>query len=546
MGTPDAMVLNQHLVLKEILEGRVVVASHPFEIQFSAEHRCNLRCIQCNATIERDHGLVPLMDRKLPQRALERFRKLLPMVPEWQWLSLTGSGEPLLSPDLPAILALLRDQPCHVVINTNGTLMTRRNAEMLVDNRLTALHFSMDGGTKETFERVRAGAKWERVLEGIRTLNAVKVEKGSSLPKVGFSCNFMRDTVDELPQLIDLAADLGVPHVVAHNTVIFDAALADQALMHHPERTRNAVLEATRRARARGVCFDNHVFDLGDAPIDSVAATPPAPEAADRERAAEPSRDPRSPGTAPDAGDPRRHEATASASAAPDDSTAATTAPIATGGDGDGRATIPQLAGLPDHLPAIVRACQRPWTGLYVENEGSVRVCCHNSPLVGNLDEESIEDIWNGVRLRDLRRSFLAGDPPPGCRDCFIFAKFQPRAEVFVRNAQRTSLSFIECPAPTTVPAARLEIAGWAIDRHGVAMVELLLDGAHLGFAEHGHARPDVAAAHPGYQGNGESGFRFVCPEPIPAGDHRVSVRVHSRAGHVEEGVYQPFCASKS
>lgn len=60
---------NKTAVTAEIAARRTQVATWPFEIQFSAEHRCNLRCVQCGSTIQRNHGIVPLMDRKLPVRA---------------------------------------------------------------------------------------------------------------------------------------------------------------------------------------------------------------------------------------------------------------------------------------------------------------------------------------------------------------------------------------------------------------------------------------------------------------------------------------------
>ena len=552
----DPVARNRSAILADILAGRVAVATHPFEIQFSAEHRCNLRCVQCNATIERHHGAVPLMDRKLPARALERFTKLLPMVPSWQWLSLTGSGEPLLSPELPAILALMRGRPCHVMFNTNGTMMTRRNAAMIVENQVAEIHFSIDG-VGETFERVRVRAKWGQVVQGIRTLQAAKREHGSARPKIAFSSNFMRQNIDDLPRVVEAAGEMGVPVVIAHNTLMFDPAMAGEALVHHRPRTRTAAIEATCRARALGVELMNNVYELDESERQEVLARVPvagtlraaAPDvnAGDPQQpapAAVPTEAPKPVAAIPrcDASAPARATITA---ATPPAAVAVQPRP-ADDASGDGGsaslAMIPTLPGLPGNLPAIVRACQRPWTGLYVENEGSVRVCCYNSPLVGNLDEESIEEIWNGVRLRDLRRAFLAGEPPQGCRDCYIFAKYEPREEVFVRSPA-SSKSNLEVPGATSVPAGDLTILGWAVDLHGVAAVELLLDGRHLGYATHGQPRPDVAAVHSSHPGAHESGFRYLCAGgALSPGDHRLLVRIHSRAGHVEDGAYQPFC----
>ena len=90
------------------------MATIPYEIQYSPEHRCNLRCVQCYATVVRNDGGVPLMDVKLPNNTLERFRKLESLIPYWISVSLTGSGEPLLSPAFSDILGVLRGHDCWV------------------------------------------------------------------------------------------------------------------------------------------------------------------------------------------------------------------------------------------------------------------------------------------------------------------------------------------------------------------------------------------------------------------------------------------------
>jgi radical SAM protein with 4Fe4S-binding SPASM domain len=64
-------------------------------------------------------------------------------------------------------------------------------------------------------------------------------------------------------------------------------------------------------------------------------------------------------------------------------------------------------------------ACYAPFTSLYFETGGTVRVCCHNFKYpVGNIAYESIEAIWNGEEIRKLRQSLKQYDLRRGCQFC--------------------------------------------------------------------------------------------------------------------------------
>jgi pyruvate-formate lyase-activating enzyme len=94
------------------------------------------------------------------------------------------------------------------------------------------------------------------------------------------------------------------------------------------------------------------------------------------------------------------------------------------------RAFVESFAGVADRvqtIPLLVRGerrtrCREPWRGgLVVLRDGRCTVCCadHDGTLaVGDATKEDLASIWNGERMRALRRAHAAGDLPPVCAGC--------------------------------------------------------------------------------------------------------------------------------
>jgi MoaA/NifB/PqqE/SkfB family radical SAM enzyme len=52
--------------------------------------------------------------------------------------------------------------------------------------------------------------------------------------------------------------------------------------------------------------------------------------------------------------------------------------------------------------------CKHPWTHFEVNNpNGNVTMCCNNSTVLGNVNDASLEEIWNGDGFRAARKRML-------------------------------------------------------------------------------------------------------------------------------------------
>jgi radical SAM protein with 4Fe4S-binding SPASM domain len=94
---------------------------------------------------------------------------------------------------------------------TNATLINEKNAASLLKG-LDEIAISVDGATKETFEKIRFGANFEHVMKNIKLLTDMKKQTRSpTLLKISLTCN--RLNYKEIPKLSALAPKLGIYHL---------------------------------------------------------------------------------------------------------------------------------------------------------------------------------------------------------------------------------------------------------------------------------------------------------------------------------------------
>lgn len=65
--------------------------------------------------------------------------------------------------------------------------------------------------------------------------------------------------------------------------------------------------------------------------------------------------------------------------------------------------------------------CILPWIHFYANPDGNVLPCCigdHNTPL-GNVQENTIDEIWNNERYKSMRLKMLSGKRCEECKSCY-------------------------------------------------------------------------------------------------------------------------------
>ena len=237
-------------------------------------NRCNLLCQTCPRTYFQREPLKSL--------SLNEFIGIAEQFPDMRRALLHGIGEPLLNRELPEIIKYLKGRNIEVIINSNGTLLTPQWQEKLIESGLDQYRCSIDGAKDETYARIRGADLLPKLRRGLEGLVKTKERLGSQTPQVSIWCVATRENLQELPDLLRLAADLGVPEVYMQRLVYFaremekqyGMARDEQAIFGQDQNEEDKIIEeCTELSVELGI---NFLASGGRDPINSLAAARPS------------------------------------------------------------------------------------------------------------------------------------------------------------------------------------------------------------------------------------------------------------------------------
>jgi len=187
--------LNWHLV-----EKLHYVTRFPIHIDFETTNFCNLKCIMCPQSIEgavKDKGY---MDFALFKKIIDEGSK-----EGLKSIKMNIRGEPLLHPDLAKMVAYAKQKGVlEVMLNTNGQLLDSAMAGVLVDAGLDYIIFSIDGATKETYETIRKGADFKRLLDNVNYLLEYRKARNLKKPIIRIQFIKMKENIAEVSAFYEI------------------------------------------------------------------------------------------------------------------------------------------------------------------------------------------------------------------------------------------------------------------------------------------------------------------------------------------------------
>ncbi|MDD2714748.1 MAG: CIA30 family protein, partial [Candidatus Wallbacteria bacterium] len=178
---------------------------------------CNLQCIMCN---HGDHSF----QRPLGVMKLSEFKRIIDeIVAEklnlWEfapfWL-----GESFVHPQIVDFLNYASEAKTrpgtfrHFNIHTNGSMLERQHLDAILNSKLTSILFSVDAATKGTYEKIRVGGNFERVVSNLHFLLSERIKRGQASPKLIAQLIGMDENIGEIRAFADYWLSAGFEDLI--------------------------------------------------------------------------------------------------------------------------------------------------------------------------------------------------------------------------------------------------------------------------------------------------------------------------------------------
>lgn len=206
--------------------GRCFEVNELKEIAIEVTNACNLECPLCENR---------LMERPIGFMNLDKHNKLINEVKnKAKRIDYSINAEPLLHPKIIEMISYSSKKGLETFLGTNGIFLSK-HAKGLVESGLDYTNISMDGATKETYDKYRVGKKennnnFEMLKQGIKDLCIEKEKQKTEYPDVQISYLVNRHSESEIPLLLDWAKEIGVNRVLLKSMHFYWVGQDEQAI----------------------------------------------------------------------------------------------------------------------------------------------------------------------------------------------------------------------------------------------------------------------------------------------------------------------------
>jgi MoaA/NifB/PqqE/SkfB family radical SAM enzyme len=332
--------------------------SMPACIYIESVKGCPYSCAMC-----------PVHFSKKQNISRDLLEKISPYFKYLDVLAIHGDGEPLLG-DINYFVeqAVKNDFVLHM--NSTGFFLTKELADVLLKARLS-IRFSIHSGSKESYMKIM-GNKFEKVLENITYL-VKKSKESKNDSDFWFSFIIMKENIDEIEEFLKIAHNVGISHVrfmklIPNRESIKGIKMPnrDFKFSYLEQYNRKIIKKFIDRLPSYKKLAKDLGIKIEVGSMESSAKKPYfIPELINK-------------------------------------------------------VTNKLLFGK-KFLPLKKRKgmCVVPWFGqLIISQNGDVKLCCSYDAPIGNINDSTLEEIWNNDIVRQFRSSFSKGEFPKLCGYC--------------------------------------------------------------------------------------------------------------------------------
>lgn len=234
---------NSDLNIKELEEGKTILKSYPRRLVFELTNACNLNCVMCGRNAA---------DFKPTVFDMDVFRSFEPLMDTIEEVTLMGWGEPTIHPHFIEMLEIINKHSARKYFCSNG-MNLQKIKDAIFDYNVDVFAVSLDGATDETNARIRRGSDIAQITKDLKEIVTIKRERGLKYPWINFVFCAMKSNIHELPDLVKLAAEIGIEEVKVVYLTVFGEDLLNESLWGHDDLIRKYFQEAVKISEETGI-----------------------------------------------------------------------------------------------------------------------------------------------------------------------------------------------------------------------------------------------------------------------------------------------------
>jgi MoaA/NifB/PqqE/SkfB family radical SAM enzyme len=229
----------------------------PLNVILDLTSRCNLKCIMCYfSNVDGLH--FPPFDR--PQLSaegnmpVEAFRRIADDLFPRAWrVALACAAEPMIHPRFKEIVGIAGTYGVpNLWFPTNLLALTEPTMLALIRGNVTTVAASIDGFTKDTYEKIRVPARWDRLISCLSVFNDIKRREGVKRPALRIIFTWMKSNRAELALLPAFAQEHGATELdVRYVSTTVGVDVTPELLNDEDPKRLNEELAATARDAVR-------------------------------------------------------------------------------------------------------------------------------------------------------------------------------------------------------------------------------------------------------------------------------------------------------
>jgi MoaA/NifB/PqqE/SkfB family radical SAM enzyme len=185
-------IKNRFLLNDAYLRGREFVGGFPNECVIELTNNCDLQCIFCpHQHMKREKGYIEL----------RLFKKIIDEISDsCELVDLDMFGESFLHPQVFEMVKYCKSKGLTTIVHTNMNSVDKAMSEKIISSGLDMIVISIDGSTPETYESIRRGANFEKVMTNTNAL----LGSGNPKPHVTVQMIYMTKNLGEVNGFYDL------------------------------------------------------------------------------------------------------------------------------------------------------------------------------------------------------------------------------------------------------------------------------------------------------------------------------------------------------